>query len=42
LVTSIDKEGIVKHGNIELNFISSAIHAYVVGVNTIEHKKKKM
>ena len=42
LVTSIDKEGIVKHDNIELIFFSSAMYAYVVGVNTIEQKKKKL
>ena len=41
LVTSIDKEGVVIHDNIELNFYSSAMYAYVVGVNTIEQKMKK-
>ena len=35
LVTSIDKEGIVKHNNIELIFIPTAMYAYMVGVNTI-------
>jgi len=30
------------HYNIELNFYSSAMNAYVVGVNTIEQKREKM
>ena len=42
LVTSIDKEGIVNQDGIELNFYPSAMYAYVVGVNTIEQKKKKL
>jgi uncharacterized protein len=41
LVTTIDKEGVKNAGNIELHFFPSAMYAYVVGVNTIEQKKKK-
>jgi len=42
LITSIDKEGVKKYKDIELNFYPSAMYAYVVGVNTIEQKKKKI
>lgn len=39
LVTSIDKEGSISKNGVELNFIPSAMYAYVVGLNTIEQKK---
>ena len=42
LVTSIDKEGESKCRDIELHFYPSAMYAYVVGVNTIKQKKKKI
>jgi uncharacterized protein len=40
LVTSIDKEGLIKIDDMELSFCSSAMYAYVIGVNTIEQKKR--
>lgn len=39
LVTSIDKEGLIHHNGIELNFFPAAMYAYTVGVNTIEQKQ---
>jgi predicted AAA+ superfamily ATPase len=41
LVTTIDKEGLVVKNGIELSFVPASIYSYVVGVNTIEQKKKK-
>jgi uncharacterized protein len=41
LVTSIDKEGIIPHNGIDLNFYPSAMYAYVVGANTIQQKKRQ-
>ncbi len=40
LVTTIDKEGTVELNGIKLSFIPSAIYAYVVGVNTLDQKRK--
>lgn len=42
LVTSIDREGIIKHENIDLHFYPSAIYAYIVGKNTLEKKLKNV
>jgi uncharacterized protein len=42
LVTSIDREGIIQVGNLELNFFPSAIYAYSVGANTIQQKKRRL
>jgi uncharacterized protein len=42
LITSIDKEGVLKYKDVELNFYPSAMYAYAVGANTIEQKKKKI
>lgn len=42
LVTTIDKEGMVNYQGIELNFYSSAMYAYTVGVNIIQEKKEKV
>lgn len=39
LVTSIDKEGLVTYDDIQFHFYPAAMYAYVVGANTIEHKK---
>ena len=39
IVTSVDKEGTIEHDGIILNYVPSALYAYVVGANTLEHKK---
>lgn len=41
MVTTIDKEGIKKVGNVELNFVPASLYAYVVGNNTLEQKMRK-
>ena len=41
LVTTIDMEGVREQRGIQLIFVPAAIYAYVVGVNTLEHKLKK-
>jgi predicted AAA+ superfamily ATPase len=41
LVTTIDKEGLKVVDDIKINFVPSAIYAYVVGKNTLEQKLKK-
>ena len=41
LVTTIDKEATINFEGIDLTFVPAAMYAYTVGVNTIEHKKKK-
>lgn len=40
LVTTIDKEGTLEKNGITLNFVPSAIYAYIVGVNTLEIRGK--
>lgn len=40
LVTSIDKEGKLNHNGVDLTFIPSAMYAYVVGLKTLEQKKR--
>ena len=40
LVTTIDKEGTIEKNGIMLNFVPSAIYAYIVGVNTLEIRGK--
>ena len=42
LVTSIDIEGKREQKGVELIFIPAAIYAYVVGVNTLDQKSRKM
>jgi len=41
LVTTIDKEGSLERDGIILNFIPAAMYSYVVGVKTLEQKKKR-
>lgn len=41
LVTTIDKEGTAQQDSVELTYVPAAMYAYTVGVNTIEHKKRK-
>jgi predicted AAA+ superfamily ATPase len=41
LVTTIDKEGEIEWEGITLHFVPAAVYAYVVGVNTIDQKKKR-
>jgi hypothetical protein len=38
IVTSIDKEGLVREKDIDLNFYPSAIYAYSVGANVLKQK----
>jgi len=41
LVTSHDKEGVIREDGIDLNFYPAAMYAYTVGVNTIQQKQNK-
>jgi predicted AAA+ superfamily ATPase len=41
LVTTIDKEGSLEYNGVNLIYVPSAIYAYTVGKNIIEHKQKK-
>lgn len=41
LVTTLDREGTLNYEGIDLTFVPAAMYAYTVGVNTIEHKKRK-
>jgi len=41
LVTTLDKEGALTLQGLTLHFVPSAVYAYVVGHNTIEHKRMK-
>jgi predicted AAA+ superfamily ATPase len=40
LVTTLDQEGTREEGGIRLSFVPASVYAYVVGVNTLEQKKK--
>ncbi len=42
LVTTIDKTGSVEYDGIKIHFVSSAMYAYTVGVNTIGHKMERV
>lgn len=42
LVTSIDKETRIQFNNVELNFYPAALYAYVIGLNSIEQKRKQL
>lgn len=39
MVTTIDKEGTIDLPDIALHFVPASLYAYVVGHNTLEHKK---
>jgi uncharacterized protein len=41
MVTTIDKEGVKKIGDITLQFVPSAVYAYTVGRNTLLQKQQK-
>ena len=41
IITTIDKEGTLEKNGIILNFIPAAMYSYVVGVKTLEQKKKR-
>jgi predicted AAA+ superfamily ATPase len=42
LVSSIDVEGVREQKSIRLIFVPASVYAYVVGVNTLEQKSKKV
>ncbi|MBN8576479.1 MAG: ATP-binding protein [Cytophagales bacterium] len=41
LITTIDKEGLFEVDGITLTYIPAAMYSYVVGVNTLQQKKKR-
>lgn len=41
LVTTVDKEGVHTVDGVEIAFVPAAAYAYLVGVNTLDHKKRQ-